>query len=167
MNETAKGQWNKKLKGSVETKVLVILTVCVVIVFVFFATRPKDSFFERLGVQIGAASGIYIAIGVFITWKFLEYNHEAVDRVWLNFHKLMNEHRGTSPNLISQLFFPWQRDGYTTKLDTSRPDDWYTNIIISNAIFQMWEDVLTLSSCSILGRPFSRTCGSNSSPTTR
>jgi xanthine/uracil permease len=91
MNETAKGQWNKKLKGSVETKVLVILSVCVVIVFVFFATRPKDSFFERLGVQIGAASGIYIAIGVFITWKFLEYNHEAVDRVWLNFHKLMNE----------------------------------------------------------------------------
>ena len=53
---------------------LILITIFLLFLLLFLASTPKDSYFDRLGIHIGSASGIYIVIGVFITYKFLEYN---------------------------------------------------------------------------------------------
>ncbi len=133
---------------------LIYITIFLILLLLFIASTPKDSFFDRLGIQISSISGIYIAIGVFITYKFLEYNYhelttdntlKTVDRAWLNILNLFEKYKDKCPNLINSLFYNFQKENYNLNLDLSIKDDWFSSIIIANNIFQTWEDVLTLA----------------------
>jgi hypothetical protein len=133
---------------------LILITIFLIFLLLFIASTPKDSYFDRLGLHIGSASGIYIVIGVFITYKFLEYNYhelttentlKTVDRAWLNILNIFEQYKDKCPNLINSLFYDFQKENFTFNLDLNKKDDWFASVIVSNNIFQTWEDVLTLA----------------------
>lgn len=133
--------------------------VLIIIVFLigwilYVAKTPKDSYLDRIGNHIQTGSGILVAFGVYMTYKFLQYNHhqltientlKTVDRSWLDILKLFESYKDKCPNLINSLFYDYQKDNYNLNLDLTKKDDWYGSVIVSNNIFQNWEDVLTLS----------------------
>jgi len=130
-----------------------------VLVFIFIflliiPLTPINSYLDRLGSKIGAATGIFIAMSIFITYQVLHNNNKdllikntliTVDRAWLNILKIFEEYKDKSPNLINSLFYNYQKDKFNLNLNLSSKDDWFASSLISNNIFQTWEDVLTLS----------------------
>lgn len=144
------------------SETLLIVVGLILLVFVIFvATRKEHSFSDRFGKHFSILTGTFIAIGVIITMRFLNINHtdmsndkslKIVDRAFDTLG-LFEKFRDKCPNFISTMFFDFQKPTFTRKPSpTDTPDDWSVVMLLGNKIFQLWEDMITVSTQDELRR---------------
>lgn len=93
--------------------------------------------------------------------RFLNINHtdmsndkslKIVDRAFDTLG-LFEKFRDKCPNFISTMFFDFQKPTFTRKPSpTDTPDDWSVVMLLGNKIFQLWEDMITVSTQDELRR---------------
>jgi hypothetical protein len=140
---------------------LIFIGLALLVLVIFVATRKEHSFFDRFGKHFVLLTGTFVAIGVIITMRFLEINHtdmsngqslKIVDRAFSTLDHF-EKFRDKCPNFISTMFFDFQKPSFTSKpIPTSVPDDWSAVMLLGNKIFQLWEDMITVSTQDELGR---------------
>lgn len=141
--------------------VLIVIASVLLVFVIFVATRKEHSFADRFGKNFSILTGTFIALGVLITMRFLEINHndmtnsqslKIVDRCF-DMLELFEKYRDKCPNFISSMFFDFQKPKFTKQpTPGNSQDDWGAVMFLGNKIFQLWEDMITVSTQDELGR---------------
>lgn len=141
-----------RLKIDILNSLLIVILVLSMILVYFSTVSKKDSFFDRLLSKINAISVIYVAIGIYITFKIFNQNTgemrrqntlKIIDRSLLGNIKLITENYDKCPKFCSSLFYSWQKP--TGNKEPEGEDEWPTVLMLSFNIFQAFEDILTVS----------------------
>ena len=129
----------------------------ILLIFIYRVSHKTKfkSNLDRFTDKLPAITGIFVALGVYLTYSVLNLNvkhlHmstnlQAVDRGWLNLTKETARLYSACPNLIDSFMFPWQRHGHDIQKGyTKTSDDFTSAFYLSTIIFQSWEDFFTTS----------------------
>ena len=134
-----------------------ILIIMLILIYMSCIAK-KHSILDRFVDKLSIIVGIFVAIGVILTYNVFHRNLEQasidttfkiVDRAWINVNKEFHESYKSCPNLIHSLFFDWQIKAFVCEnnYDSFKSDDeWHAVNYVSCLIFQSVEDMMTSSS---------------------
>jgi hypothetical protein len=130
--------------------------VIVVLILIYLSSKTKKhSLFDRFVDKLTIVTGIFVAVGVLLTYKVFRENLEhttidntlkIIDRGWVKINKEIMDHHKECPNLVNSLYFDWQKETTSLKYTYNtrfNKDNWYAMNYISVIIFQAVEDFLT------------------------
>lgn len=139
--------------------VLFILAGILSIVLLYQSTiAPKGSFIDKLIDKTNSLSGVYIALGVFITAQiFFDQRDDikrrttirSIEKNFLENIKLIMDNYDKCPSFCSSLFYSWQQ--FDRMDDSRKNDDWKTVLLISIKLFQSIENIATVAKTDITG----------------
>jgi hypothetical protein len=142
-------------------KILYFISIFLVILVYLSSKSDPGSFLDRILSKINSIGVIYIAIGIYITYKIFSENIneikrnntlKIIDRSLLGTIKLINDNYSKCPNFCDSLFYSWQRETLgNKKRKYDIEDSWESVLQISFQIFQAFEDVLTVSNIDQTG----------------
>lgn len=137
----------------------VVCIILIIIIYIIYisSTKRTNSTFDRFTNKITLIPGIFVAIGVILTYNIFTLNieqasrtatFEMIDRGWLNVNKSIYELYDKCPLFVNSLYYPWQKTklvSYKLKENISYQDKWYAVNYLSILMFQAWEDFITSS----------------------
>ena len=139
------------------TFALVISIILIVVIYNVSTKTKHNSELDRFTNKIPVVTGIFVALGVYLTYSVLKMNIQQlkltttlnlVDRGWLKISNQLVEMHSLCPNLIDSFMYPWQKNplgiNYQNN-DSNKKDDWAAANNIATIIFSAWEDLITTS----------------------
>lgn len=139
-----------------ETHIIVLAVASSIILVVLIynvSTKTKhNSELDRFTNKIPVVTGIFVALGVYLTYSVLNLNVQQmhinttlqlVDRGWITLNKELVEKQSLCPNLVESFLYPWQKkeiDASHRNTVTKKHDDLTASYYIAAIIFQAWEN---------------------------
>jgi len=140
--------------------VLFILAGLLSIMLVYQSTiAPPGSFIDKIINKTDSFSGVYVALGFFITAQiFFDQRADiqrrttlrSIEKNFLGTFKLIMDNYDKCPSFCSSLFYSWQSPVNQNE-DLKKNDDWKTVLLISIKLFQSIEDITTAGDTDITG----------------
>ena len=127
----------------------------IILIVVLYNVSIKTKFnseLDRFTNKIPVITGIFVALGVYLTYSVLKLNVQQmhinttlqlVDRGWIALNKELVEKQSVCPNLVDSFLYPWQKneiDASHSNSVTKKQDDLTTSYYIAAIIFQSWEN---------------------------
>jgi len=137
-------------------EIFIFTIVFVVLIMIYLSSKTKKhSFYDRFVDKLTLVTGIFVAVGVLLTYKVFRENLQhatidntlkIIDRGWVKINEEIMNHYKECPNFVNSLYFDWQKETtlvkyrYNTRFNK---DNWYAMNYLSVIMFQAVEDFLT------------------------